>query len=148
MPEFMREYIGADDCLGASDLSPRSRGDQTGDALQALEIDVGAAMRDMAERDGDLLQRGIAGALAETQHGDGCMGRAAADSGERIGGGEADIVMAVEFDRQIGLLAHSTDRFMGRERVERPERIGEAKARRPRRRGRAGDPSYVARIGP
>ena len=66
---------------------------------------------------------------------------------KRVGGGEAEIVMAMELDRRSVSSRKRRDRFVGRERIEQAERIGEAQAERAGLPPRAGDAADVARIG-
>ena len=128
-------------------LRRAARGDQTATAPEAVRSTSVRPMRDMAERDGDFLQRRVAGALAKTEHGDGRMRRAAADRGQRVGGGETDIVVTMELDRQIGFLAHSTDRFIGRKRIEHARAYRRSGSAAPAAAAARAITSDVARIG-
>ena len=101
----------------------------------------------MAKRNCDFLQSGVSCALSEAERRDGRMRRPGADGRERIGGGEANVVMAMKFDREVGLFADTPDRLICAERLEQPERVGEAKPPGAAFSRGAQDLANVARIG-
>ena len=53
------------------------------------------------ERHDDLLERGVAGALAEAVDRDLDLARAGLDRGERVGRGQPQVVVAVDADRRL-----------------------------------------------
>ena len=146
MPELMREDVSADDRLGARDRPTGGVGHEARQWAQAKRIDAGAPGRRVAKRHDDLFQSRIARPFAKSKHGDAGAGGAGAKRRERVGGGEAKIVMTMELKREICLLAHAPHRLECAERIEQAERIGKAQPRRALRRRGAGDAADVARI--
>ncbi len=127
---FVGEDMFADDRLVERNGARRGRGDDGGDVAEFGQHDAGFAPVQLPERDSDLFERRVAGALAEPDHGDRRMRGAGLDRGQRIGGGEAEIVMAVELELEVGGRAQRGHQRVARIRIEHAERIGDAKAPR------------------
>ena len=110
----MGEYMLADDRLVERDAARRGRGDDGGDVAELGQYDTGFSAVQLPERHRDFLQRRIARALAQPDHGDRGMRGAGLDGRQRIGGGKAEIVMAVKFEFEVGRRAQRRDQRVAR----------------------------------
>ena len=140
---FVRERVGAHDGLARGDPHARDRGEQVRRAGDLLRVDardevaVGVASR--AETHHDLLQRGVAGALADSADRALHLARPGADARERVGHGESEVVVAVRGHRHVRDSLHPVHDG-GDERGELvgrgvPDRVGDVDDRRARRDG-------------
>ena len=124
---FVGEDMVAHDGLVERNGARRGRGDDGGDVAEFGQHDAGLAPVQLPERDRDFFERRVAGALAKTDHGDRGMGGAGLDRRQRVGGGKAEIVMAVELEFEVGGRAQRRHQREARIRIEHAERIGDAK---------------------
>ena len=97
------EGVAADDRLVGLDREAGQVADQPRGRRDVLGLDAGAEIREL-RRPGpqghdDLLERRVAGALAEAVDRDLDLARAGLDRGERVGRGEPQVVVAVDADR-------------------------------------------------
>ena len=107
---LMGKGIGADDGLVGLHRKAGDRGDEPrrlGDELGLHAGVVGHAVVARAQRHDDLLERGIAGPLAEAVDGAFDLARTGADGGQRIGDGKAEIVVAVNGDDRLVDVRHA-----------------------------------------
>jgi 2-polyprenyl-3-methyl-5-hydroxy-6-metoxy-1,4-benzoquinol methylase len=98
------EGVAADDRLVRRDRDPAPLLDEPRERADPGRIDAGvdAERRAVdAERHHDLLERGIAGALADPVHRDLHLAGAGGDRRERVRGGEPEVVLAVERDHGL-----------------------------------------------
>src|SRR5690348_16783005 len=104
----MGEGVGTDDGLGPLGLHTGEASDEAagGDDLSRVhvnvEIEVGAAS---ADRHDDVFGGGVAGALAQAVEAGIYALSAVAEAGEGVGDGEAEVVVAVGGDVDVGELA-------------------------------------------
>ena len=115
----MGERVAADDRLVRLDGEPGEVADEPAGRRDLLGLDaaaeVGELRRARPEGHHDLLERRVAGALAEAVDRDLDLARAGLDGGQRVGRGEPQVVVAVDADR--GLVADEVDDPLD----ERPE---------------------------
>ena len=101
-PGLVRERVRADDRLVGLDGEPGEVADQPRGRGQLLGLDAGRELRELAgprpEGHHDLLQGGVAGALAEAVDRDLDLAGAGLDRGERVRRREAQVVVAVDGD--------------------------------------------------
>jgi hypothetical protein len=84
--------------------------------------------QDVPRRHHHLFQRGVAGTFAQAIDGGAGVRSASLQRGQRVGGGQAEIVMGVDFDVDVGLGAQRGDALARRERVQQAQRVGIAHA--------------------
>src|SRR5438876_6319638 len=99
----MCKRVGADDRLVGWDIDADARRDEARGAGQLASLDVGMNPEEWLaclERHHHLLQRGIAGALADAIDGAFRLSRSGAHSRQRVRHGESEIVVAVSGDRR------------------------------------------------
>ena len=106
MPELVGEDIAADDGLGAANFGATVHRNEAAQMSQRRQMNAVHVPEHRVQRGCDLLQRGIARALAKAVHRDARRRRARLDGGDGVRGGEAQIVVAVKFDGQVGHAAH------------------------------------------
>jgi hypothetical protein len=102
--------IAADHGLVGRHPEARARGHLAGERVQRREPQAGHGAEPRAvhmQRGGDFLERRVAGALADPVDGALHLPRARGDRRQRVGGGEAEIVLAVEGDRGVLELGHA-----------------------------------------
>ena len=100
--------------------------------------EVGELGRARPEGHDDLLERGVAGALAEAVDRDLDLARAGLDGGERVGRREPEVVVAVDADRRVARRrgrrrCPTSDAELGRDRVADGVGDVDGATRRPRR---------------
>ena len=96
---FAHEEIFADDRLPGSEGITGQSADESGDVADFLEVQRDGNVIEGVEGHGDFAEVGVAGAFAHAV--DGALNplRAAADGGDGAGGGQAEIVVTVEVQR-------------------------------------------------
>jgi hypothetical protein len=107
---FMGEGVLADDRLVVLDRESGDRRDQLRRPHQERRVDAGIVGQDIvagAQRHDDLLQRGVAGTLAEAVDGAFDLPGASPDSGQRIGDRQAEIVVAVGREHRLIGVRHA-----------------------------------------
>ena len=75
-------------------------------------------------------QRRIAGALAQAVHRGVGVGGAAATGGQGVGGGQAQVVVGVDFNLQPAGRAQGGNPLVGGERLQNAQRVGKAQPAR------------------
>ncbi len=111
MPDSCANALLADDRLVGLDQEagqvadqPRCRADLLGLDAAGAAVELG---RPRAQRHDHLFQRGVAGSLTEAVDGHFDLARTGLDGGERVGRGEAEVVVAMDADD--GALANALD---------------------------------------
>ncbi len=128
---FMGEGIGADDGLVRLHGEAGDGGDEARGFGDHRAVDAGVKWHQIgtrAQRHDDLFHRGVAGALAETVDSAFDLTRAGADGRQRIGNGEAQIVVAMNRDDRLVDVGHAVEQHLdeGRELLRHriAQRIG------------------------
>ena len=98
----MGEGVAAHDGLVGLHREAGQVGDEAAGVADLLGVHAGAAHVELggsrAQGHDDLLERGVAGALAEAVDGDLHLARAGLHRGQRVGRGQAQVVVAVDGD--------------------------------------------------
>jgi hypothetical protein len=126
----VREHRGADDALARRHRAPGRRSDALRQGRQRAAVDAALDAVQVAQAHHDFLKRRIAGALAEPVDGGAGMGRAGAERGQRVGGGQTEVVVRMDLDVEVGGATQLGDALVGAERVEDAQRVGIAHAHR------------------
>src|SRR5258708_29152340 len=95
---FVRESIGSDNSLVGRRAESDDLAEHLAGGVELLELDAGVdavAIGPYIECGGDLFECRVAGALADAVDGALHLARTGCDGGERIGCGEAEVVVAM-----------------------------------------------------
>ena len=128
MPELVGEDVPAGDGLGAADFRAAVHRHEAAQMSQRWQMNAVHIPEHCVQRGCDLLQRGIARALAKAVDRDARRRRPRLDSGDGVRGSEAQIVVAVKFDGQVRHAAHGGHGLPDRDPVHDAQRVGEAVA--------------------
>ena len=105
MPRFVGERVAAHDRLVRLDGEPGQVADEPARGGDLLRLDAARELLELrwARPQGhhDLLEGGVAGPLAEPVDRDLDLPRAGLDGRQRVGRGEAQVVVAVDADRRV-----------------------------------------------
>ena len=92
------EDVGAHDALPRRDRPRRRGGDVLAELAEAARVQAHVDLAEVLERHHDLLERGVAGALAEAVDGGVDVGGAGLDAGQGVGRRHAEVVVRVHLD--------------------------------------------------
>ena len=129
---FVAEGVGSGDGLGAVDGPAGVLRYQLAERIQPGRVQPGLPARGVTQGHDHFLKRSVAGPLAQSIHRDAGRICAALDGGKRVGRGHAQVVVAVEFERQLAAgnrpqPAETTPDLVG---VPNSDRVGDAHAAR------------------
>ncbi|MNM89144.1 hypothetical protein D3C81_1013730 [compost metagenome] len=142
------EHPGADHALLPGHLTSGGLLDQRRDRRDAARVDAGIDAVQMLEGQRALLQRRIAGTLAQTVDRGVEVGRAAQHRRQGVGGGQAEVVVGVHLQLEVEARAQEAKALEHAERLHHPHGVGEAQAPRAGRLGHLGDAHHEVHVGP
>ena len=96
------EHVASDNGLAGWHATAGRAGNDLGERSQRRQVDAGRSAVEAEEGDRYLFQSCVAGPFAEAEHGDRGLSAAGAQGGERVGGGETEVVVAVELKGKRG----------------------------------------------